>query len=67
MRNWISSPVVMTSARTSRAPIHSTLTTPAKTRAMTMTVITARVAMRLLADRKLSSVTASKRSRAWPS
>ena len=57
MTNCTNSPAVITPLRTSRAPSHKTPTTPAKTRKITITVSSARVAMRSLADRKDCSVT----------
>ena len=55
------------SARTSRAPIQSTPTTPAKTRKITMAVISARTPIRRRAATKLFSVTSWNRARLRPS
>jgi len=50
MTNCTSSPTVIAPARTSRAPIHSTPTTPAKIRKITAAVISARMRMRRSAE-----------------
>ena len=63
MTNWTSSPTVISPARTSRAPIHRTPVTPAKIRKITSAVITARVLIRVRADRNDRSVTSANPAR----
>ena len=67
MTNCTSSPALIVPSRTSRAPIHSTPTTPEKTRKITMTVITARVRIRVRAESKDFSVIAANSPRVSPS
>ncbi|EKD59572.1 MAG: hypothetical protein ACD_54C01269G0001 [uncultured bacterium] len=63
MTNCTSWPAVIVPSRTSRAPIHSTPTTPPNTRKITIIVITARVEMRVSDEVKACSVTVANSAR----